>query len=70
MSLTSWEGSGGRTPKPSSPDHRMLPSKLASPPGEVARTHAEVSSIDVSFQSSHGSCWGRPSSSTTSSGLP
>jgi hypothetical protein len=48
----------------------MLPSKLASPPGEVARTQAEVFSIDVSFQSSHGSCWGLPSSSTTSSGLP
>ena len=37
------------------------------PPGEVARIQPDVWTSSPSRQSSHGSCWGRPSSPTSSS---
>src|SRR4029078_3509885 len=67
LSPVAWPGSGGRTPKPSSPDQFTRPSYAAAPDGEVARTHALVWSSSSPSHNSHGMRLARPSSPTSNS---
>ena len=64
---TDWPCSGGRTPKPELARPRHAALVVGAPDGAVARIQAEVCGATslASVQSSHGSCWGRPSSPTT-----